>query len=364
MSTSFHNSQTFQKAKEQQNKDYEFFQRDIQIKNRIESQNQAKLAQMKEKENKKANWLSKNREKNIKQNEEKIQKIKDKLNINNTKKSPSPTKLFTPNLISSNTSLYKTALPRSPSFHSKTKLMINRTRNKDEQLRQSYESEIYNRLSSYTKIKNEHLQQIKNKFNSHNCSVNDKMNQNIIAKSIGTDKLKNEIELQNAHRLNAYNKYLHEKQNSLNIYNCALYKHGVEVRMRKNELRSDDQDKLEQVINNARFGSYENHVPNINFQLSPNQLKRIERRKEAKEKFDENQKKEMKRMQERGKQILNNEFSKFNKICQKELNNDNKKDKIHVGAIRKQEKEDYENQQTQKQLDNLKNTAIYKHISN
>ena len=324
MSSSIKHSQTFQKAKEQQNKDYEFFQKDIQIKNRIESQNQAKLAQMKERENTKAQWLAKNKEKNQKQKEERIQKIKDKLNLNNTnhKKSPSPSKLLLSNSISSNSPLYKTALPRSPSFNSQTELIITKTRSKDEQLRKSYESEIYNKLSSYTKIKNEHLQQIKNKCNSHNAFVNYKMNQNIIAKSIGTDKLKNEIELQDAHRLNAYNKYLNDKQHNLNIYNEALYKHSVEVRMRKNELKSYNQNKLEQVIHDARIGSYEDHLPNNNFQLNPNELKRIEKRKEIKEKYEENKTKEMQKKQERDNQILNNEFINFEK-------NNSPKDTIH-----------------------------------
>lgn len=341
--------QTYRQARDQINKDFEFRQKDRETQQRVDTFNQTKLAEMREKNKEKAVILSKNINIVNKLHEDRIQQIKDRLNRHNI------------NLNKTQLSSTKT-LPLttySPSLN-QTQFILTQHRNRLERLRKTYENETHKKLAIYTRRREDYFNQIKNKSSIHNTIVNDKMIEHIGVKSIGTDDLKNELDLQESKRLNMHNEYLYNKYNSICAYAKARHLRGVEVRKRKRGMIEKCESEIIKVAHDAMIGSYEDRLPPNYFQLTQNQLKRIDRRREAKERKEGIDREEAKKKIETDAKTLNDELHKFYKIMAREKRNEDIREKILIKTIRKQEEEDYNLEQTLRKLEKLKNKSIYK----
>ena len=76
---------------------------------------------------------------------------------------------------------------------------------------------------------------------------------------------------------------------------------------------------------------------------------------EAKEKVEIFKRNEMINKQNKDKQILINEFRKFNKICKREKYNQNRREMLLRGVIRKQQRDDYDMKEIKKDIEHVLN---------
>jgi hypothetical protein len=342
---------TYRNALNQMNKDFEFHKKDLDTQKRIDLLSQNKLAELRTKNQTKTKILSRNIERNKQFQEERIQQIQKRLNRNNT--------LITQTFSNKTLPITGTCSPKLEH----TLYILTQHKNELERLRKSYENITYKKIAVYTQRRGVHFEQRQKKFNTHNKIVNEKMNKHIAIKSIGTGALKNELDLQEANRLNSHNKYLHDKYNSIISYARSRNLHGSEVRMRKRKVIEQSENEINKVVKDVIGSSYEDYIPPNYFNLSQQQLKRIDRRKEVKERKDEMNKEEARKKVEDDSKILNNELNKFYKIMTREQHNKIKRENILFQTIQQQEQEDYNLERTHRKLENLKNKSIYKSIN-
>ena len=365
MSTSNSFYKTYEKVKDQQDKDLAFLQKHLLIKNRIASHNTAKLSSLQERTRINFTRFSKNVILNNQLQNERFQRIKNKHSINRNTvhfKSSSP---------SNSTSMSHSFLLQSPLYKARTPLslshtnfLITKTRNNNESLRKSYESLIYTRLSTFTSNKSKHMNQIRNKFNAYNAFVNNKLQTSKVMKLKKNEKLKDDLDMKGAEQLHRYNKYIHNKAQSLNVYNEYLNQHNVEVKMNRNELNKYNLTELKKIVNDIINGSYEEHYhsPKNSFRFTAGQLKMIRKEKEAKAKVEVFKRNEMLKKEDKDKKILINEFRKFNKVCKREKDNQSKRERLLLGTIRKHEMDDYDMIEIRKDIEHVKDKSIYKHL--
>ena len=375
MSTSNSFYKTYEQVKDQQSKDFAFLQKHLLIKNRIASHNTSKLSSLQERNRINLKRFSNNVILNNQLQNERCQRIKNKHNMNRNAlhfKSTSPSNSSSMShsfLLQS--PLYKT---RTPSSLSQTNFLITKTRNNNENLRKSYESLIYTRLRTFTANKNKHMHQIRNKFNAYNTFVHTKMQKHKVTKLISNQKLKDDLDMKSAEQLHRYTKYIHNKAQSLNEYNDYLRQRSEEVKTNRNELRQHNVMELKKIVNDVTSGcSYDEQQQQLqqcccyytaknSCRLTSGQLKLIRKEKEAKEKVEIFKRNEMINKQNKDKQILINEFRKFNKICKREKDNQNRREILLRGVIRKQQRDDYDMKEIKKDIEHVKDKSIYKHL--
>ena len=361
MSNSFYKA--YENVKAQQSKDFAFLQKHFQIKQRIASQNKAKLSSWQERTRINLKRFSKNVILNNQLQKERLQRIKSKHSFNRNTincQSPSPcnsTSVSHSLLLQS--PLYKTCTPSSLSH---TNFLITKTRNDNETLRKSYESLIYTRLSTFTANKREHMHQIRNKFNAYNTFVNGKTQKARATKLLTTDRLKDDLDMKGAAQLHRYDKQVHSKAQSLNVYNEYLRQHNAEVKMRANELRQYNLTELKRIVNDAINGSYQDRVPKNSFRFTASQLKMIRKERETKEKVEIFKRNEMRKKEETDNEILINEYRKFGKVCKKEKERLSTRETLLLRTIRKQEKDDNDMVEIRKDIEHVKDKSIYKHL--
>jgi hypothetical protein len=133
--------------------------------------------------------------------------------------------------------------------------------------------------------------------------------------------------------------------------------------MRKRKIIEQSGNEINKVVKDVIGSSYEDYIPPNYFNLSLQQLKRIDRRKEVKKRKEEMNKEEALKKVDDDSKILNNELNKFYKIMTREQHNKNKRENILFKTIQQQEQEDYNLERTHKRLENLKNKSIYKSIN-